>query len=53
SDWPVCQLSSSYDAVHDLAQTWANTTLTAAEQTAFWSGNAQRCYNLTVPAWAS
>ena len=49
SDLPVCQLSSSYEAVYDLAQTWANTTLTAAEQTAFWSGNAQRCYGLIVP----
>ena len=50
SDWPVCQLSSSYAAVHDLAQTWAQTALSATEQEAFWSGNAQRCYGLTLPA---
>lgn len=50
SDWPVCQLSSSYAAVHDLAQTWAQTALSATEQEAFWSGNARRCYDLTVPA---
>jgi L-fuconolactonase len=50
SDWPVCQLSSSYEAVHDLAQTWAQTALSFTEQEAFWSGNARRCYNLTVPA---
>jgi L-fuconolactonase len=49
SDWPVCQLSSSYDAVHDLAQTWAQTALSDTEQAAFWSGNAQRCYGLIVP----
>ena len=53
SDWPVCQLSSSYDAVHDLAQTWAQTALSVTEQEAFWSSNAQRCYNLTVPVRAS
>jgi L-fuconolactonase len=53
SDWPVCQLSSSYDAVHGLAQTWAQTALTISEQEAFWSGNAQRCYNLAVPTRAS
>jgi L-fuconolactonase len=49
SDWPVCQLSSSYDAVHDLAQTWAQTALSSTEQEAFWSGNARRCYDLNVP----
>jgi L-fuconolactonase len=53
SDWPVCQLSSSYDAVHGLAQTWAKTTLTLTEQEAFWSGNAQRCYQLDLPTVAS
>ena len=53
SDWPVCQLSSPYDAVHGLAQTWAQTALTPSEQEAFWSGNALRCYGLTVPALAS
>jgi len=53
SDWPVCQLSSSYDAVYRLAQTWAQTALTISEQDAFWGGNAQRCYNLTVPTRVS
>jgi L-fuconolactonase len=46
SDWPVCQLAAPYEAVHGLAQRWANTRLTAPEQNAFWSGNAQRCYAL-------
>jgi L-fuconolactonase len=46
SDWPVCQLAAPYEAVHGLAQRWANTRLTAREQSAFWSGNAQRCYDL-------
>lgn len=49
SDWPVCQLASSFDDVHGLVQTWAQKTLTLPEQQAFWSGNAQRCYNLTLP----
>ena len=53
SDWPVCQLSSPYDVVHGLAQTWAQTALSATEQEAFWSGNALRCYGLTMPALAS
>jgi L-fuconolactonase len=46
SDWPVCQLAASYEAVHSLAQLWAETRLNAQEQNAFWSGNAVRCYNL-------
>jgi L-fuconolactonase len=50
SDWPVCQLAAPYDAVHGLAQTWADTALSASEQVAFWSGNAIRCYGLNVPA---
>ena len=49
SDWPVCQLSSAYSAVHELAHTWATTALTETEQAAFWSGNARRCYSLDVP----
>lgn len=49
SDWPVCQLAAPYDAVHDLAQAWAKTALSASEQDAFWSGNAIRCYDLSVP----
>jgi L-fuconolactonase len=48
SDWPVCQLSSSYGVVHGLAQQWALSRLNAAEQEAFWSGNAMRCYDLTL-----
>ncbi len=51
SDWPVCQLSAPYEAVHGMAQLWANSRLTAQEQNAFWSGNAMRCYGLKpVPA---
>jgi L-fuconolactonase len=46
SDWPVCQLVAPYDAVHGLAQRWANTRLNAQEQQAFWGGNAVRCYDL-------
>lgn len=48
SDWPVCQLASSYDVVHGLAQHWADTRLSAQEQKAFWSGNAMRCYALNL-----
>ena len=50
SDWPVCQLAASYEAVHGLAQQWADTRLTAPEQDAFWSGNAMRCYGLKPEA---
>jgi L-fuconolactonase len=46
SDWPVCQLAAPYDAVHRLAQQWANTRLNAQEQNNFWGGNAMRCYDL-------
>lgn len=46
SDWPMCQLAAPYEAVHGFAQHWASTRLTAHEQNAFWSGNAQRCYGL-------
>lgn len=49
SDWPVCQLAAPYDAVHGLAQRWADSRLTAPEQNAFWSGNAVRCYDLKIP----
>lgn len=48
SDWPVCQLAAPYDVVHGLAQRWANSRLTTLEQSAFWSGNAVRCYNLKI-----
>ncbi|MBC7682730.1 MAG: amidohydrolase family protein [Ferruginibacter sp.] len=47
SDWPVCELAAPYPTVHQLAQTWAAKRLTLSEQTAFWSGNAIRCYNLS------
>ncbi len=49
SDWPVCQLAAPYEQVHGLAQRWAQSRLTAREQDAFWSGNAERCYNLKHP----
>ena len=49
SDWPVCQLAAPYGAVHGLAERWAETRLTPAEQQAFWSGNARRCYQLDIP----
>jgi L-fuconolactonase len=52
SDWPVCQLAAPYEVVHELAQRWANSRLTALEQNAFWSGNAVRCYGLTIPTAA-
>lgn len=48
SDWPVCELAAPYPAVHQLAQTWAAQRLSGAEQAAFWSGNAIRCYNLSL-----
>ncbi len=48
SDWPVCQLAAPYESVFGLAQTWAKTRLTQQEQSAFWSGNAIRCYGLNV-----
>lgn len=50
SDWPVCELAAPYATVHRLAQSWASSRLTAAQQQAFWSGNALRCYGLTPPA---
>ena len=53
SDWSVCQLAAPYEAVHGLAQRWANTRLTAREQNAFWGANAQRIYALASAAPAS
>jgi L-fuconolactonase len=50
SDWPVCQLAAPYEAVHGLVHQWANARLSMAEQAAFWSGNAIRCYGLDVPS---
>jgi L-fuconolactonase len=46
SDWPVCQLSATYAEVHGLADQWAQSRLSAAEQAAFWAGNARRYYGL-------
>ncbi|QDL54535.1 amidohydrolase family protein [Rhodoferax aquaticus] len=48
SDWPVCQLAAPYESVYDLASQWAAKRLSESEQTAFWSGNALRCYGLTA-----
>lgn len=48
SDWPVCQLAAPYEAVHGLVHKWAKTRLTVAEQDAFWSSNAIRCYGLRL-----
>ncbi|MEG2004748.1 MAG: amidohydrolase family protein, partial [Bilophila sp.] len=45
SDWPVCLLSGSYDAVVDLLHT-ATGTLTSEEKEALWGMNACRIYNL-------
>ncbi|MBT0570611.1 amidohydrolase family protein [Curvibacter sp. CHRR-16] len=50
SDWPVCQLAAPYEQVHDMAHAWALSRLSLAEQADFWSGNAQRCYQLSLPA---
>ena len=50
SDWPVCELAAPYASVRHLAQTWAATRLSLAEQEAFWGGNAVRCYGLPAPA---
>lgn len=52
SDWPVCELAAGYDLVHGLADRWAQASLSPAEQAAFWSGNAVRCYSLQLPAAA-
>lgn len=49
SDWPVCQLSAPYVEVHGLADRWAQSRLSAAEQAAFWAGNARRYYDLRAP----
>lgn len=50
SDWPVCELAAPYGSVHEIAQAWATSRLTAQEQRAFWGGNAVQCYGLTVQA---
>lgn len=48
SDWPVCLLAGSYQAVLQLMHNYF-ATYTQAEQKAFWAGNAISCYNLTLP----
>jgi L-fuconolactonase len=50
SDWPVCQLAASGEAVHRIADEWSASRLSADEQEAFWSGNAVRIYGLALPA---
>lgn len=51
SDWPVCLLAASYDEVASIVARWAETRLSAAEQSDVWGGVAVRCYGL--PALAS
>ena len=53
SDWPVCQLAAPYAVVAGVAQRWACNRLSAAEQQAFWTENAQRIYGLATPAEAN
>jgi L-fuconolactonase len=50
SDWPVCQLATPYESVHQIAQSWALSRLDDAQQQAFWSTNAVLCYGLNVQA---
>lgn len=47
SDWPVCTLSASYDAVYRCAQV-ATSGLSAAERQALFAGVATRFYGLTL-----
>jgi len=53
SDWPVCQLAAPFEKVHGLAQSWADSRLSASEQHEFWYGSAVRTYGLTARAQAS
>ncbi|MCM2341900.1 amidohydrolase family protein [Rhodoferax sp.] len=48
SDWPVSQLAADYQAVHAIAQSWAESRLDRHEQQAFWGANAVRMYGLTI-----
>lgn len=48
SDWPVSQLAADYQAVHAIAQSWAESRLDRHEQQAFWGANAVRIYGLTI-----
>ena len=45
SDWPVCNVAGGYGAVVGLAQEYL-ASFSAAEQAAFWGGNAARFYSL-------
>jgi L-fuconolactonase len=45
SDWPVCRLVSTYDAVVEAARRWVS-GLSPGEQEAVLGGNAERVYRL-------
>jgi len=47
SDWPVCLLAGSYEAVFSLAANFIS-KLSIHEQELFWSGNAIKAYNLKL-----
>lgn len=47
SDWPVCKLAGSYDEVFGLANFLVQ-NLSPAEKESFWSGCANRAYNLAL-----
>ena len=49
SDWPVCLLAASYEAVHSAAETLTG-GLSASEMAAVFGGNAIRIYGLPVSA---
>ena len=46
SDWPVVDLAADFRQWRDTADGLLPGSLTAAERTAFWSGNARRTYRL-------
>lgn len=48
SDWPVCTLAAPYTDVATFAQTWASAQLSPSEQRRFWSGTAERTYDLRL-----
>lgn len=48
SDWPVCQVACDYKRWHDIVARFVS-RFSAAEQAAFWAGNAQTAYNLKQP----
>jgi L-fuconolactonase len=45
SDWPVCLVAASYDAVVDIVKEYSS-ALSASEQAALWGGNARNFYSL-------